>query len=109
MVYCEYGRYPLEIIVKMQMIKYWCKLLSGKNTKIPCIMYKLLYYMYKKDIYKSKWISKIENIVQETGLNYAWLNNEVGNINNFCKTVNTRLQCQCIQNWNADVLIVQNV
>ena len=103
MVYGEYGRYPLEIMVKMRMIKYWCKLLSGKNTKISCIMYKLLYYMYKKDIYKSKWISKIENSVQEAGLNYAWLNNEVGNINHFCKTVNTRLQCQFIKNWNADV------
>ena len=36
-------------------------------------MYKLLYYLYQKDIYKSKWILKKEKIIQEAGLNYIWL------------------------------------
>ena len=65
MVYGEFGRYPLEIMIKIRMVKYWCKLLNGKNTKISCIMYKLLYYLYKKYIYKNKWILKIEKIIQE--------------------------------------------
>ena len=33
MVYGEFGRYPLEILVKIRMVKFWFKLLSGKNTK----------------------------------------------------------------------------
>ena len=41
MVYGEFGRYPLEILVKIRMVKFWFKLLSGKNTKIACTMYKL--------------------------------------------------------------------
>ena len=42
-------------------------------------MYKHMYYMYKKDIYIyiNKWISKIENIIQDVGLNYVWLNKDV--------------------------------
>ena len=47
MVYGEFGRYPLEILVKTRMVKFWFKLLSGKNTKIACTMYKLLYYFLK--------------------------------------------------------------
>ena len=47
---------------------------------------------------------KIENIIQEVGLNYAWLNNDVRNIHTFCKMVTTRLQCQFVQNWNGDFL-----
>ena len=46
MIYGEFGRYPLEIMIKIRMEKYWCKLLIEKNTKISCIMYKLLYYLY---------------------------------------------------------------
>ena len=62
-----------------------------------------MYYLYKKDIYENKWILKIENIIQEFGLNYVWLNNDVRNIDTFCKIVITRLQCQFVQNWNEDV------
>ena len=101
MVYGEFGRYPLEVMIKTRMIKFWCKLLSGKNTKISCIMYKLMHYMYKKDIYKNKWISKTKNSIQDMGLN--WLNNDVQNIEAFCKSVTTRLQCQFVQNWNNDI------
>ena len=33
MVCGEFGRYPLEIMVKIRMVKFWCKLLTGQNTK----------------------------------------------------------------------------
>ena len=33
MVYGEFGRYPLEIMIKIRMVKYWCKLLNGKIQK----------------------------------------------------------------------------
>ena len=103
MVYGEFGRYPLEILVKIRMVKFWCKLLSGKNTKIDCTMDKLLYYLFKEDIYKSKWILKIQNILQEVGLNYIWLDNDVQNIDHLCNTINTRLQSQFVQNWNQKI------
>ena len=34
MVYGEFGWYPLEIQVKVRMIKFWLKLLNGENTKM---------------------------------------------------------------------------
>ena len=33
MVYDEFGRYPLEVMIKTRMIKFWCKLLSGNKYK----------------------------------------------------------------------------
>ena len=44
----------------------------------------------------------MENIIQEVGFYYVWLNNDVRNIDTFCKMVTTRLQCQFVQNWNED-------
>ena len=47
MVYGEFGRYPLEMLVKVRMVKYWCKLVRGKYSKISNRLYKLLYYLHK--------------------------------------------------------------
>lgn len=42
-VYGEFGKFPLEIQVKVRMIKYWSKILSGKDTKFSYKMYLVLY------------------------------------------------------------------
>jgi hypothetical protein len=44
MVYGELGRYPISIDIKVRMIKFWCKLIMGKQSKLSHICYKLLYY-----------------------------------------------------------------
>ena len=32
MVYCELGRYPIGIDIKVRMIKLWCKIIIGKQS-----------------------------------------------------------------------------
>lgn len=103
MVYGEFGRFPIEISAKVRMIKYWSKLLTGKDSKISIKMYNLLLYLHKRNIFSSKWILCIESILQGVGLNYIWLDNDVPNVEWLCKEVKDRLQCQFVQNWNADV------
>jgi hypothetical protein len=34
MVYDELGRYPISIDIKVRMIKFWCKLIIGKQVSI---------------------------------------------------------------------------
>ena len=109
MVNGEFGRYPLEILVKVRMVKYWCKLVRGKYSKISNRLYKLLYYLHKNNIYLSKWTSAIESILQNVGLNFVWLyNNDILDINWVCREVRLRLECQFVQKWKSDVLIVRN-
>ena len=67
MIYGEFGRFPLEIQVKTRMIKFWAKILTGKNTKISYKMYELLLYLHNKDIYSCKWILCIQKILQDVG------------------------------------------
>jgi len=31
MVYDELGRYPISVIMKVRMVKFWCRILNGKN------------------------------------------------------------------------------
>ena len=103
MVYGEFGRYPMEIQVKVRMIKFWSKLLTGKNSKISCKMYLLLLHLHRNNIYSCKWILYIEKILQDVGLKYIWLSNNVTNINWPCIEVQNRLRMQYVQKWNSDI------
>ena len=47
MLFGEFGRYPLEIQVRVRMIKFWSKLLNGKNTKITYKFYMLIIFAQK--------------------------------------------------------------
>ena len=73
MVYGELGRYPISIDIKVRMIKFWCKLIMGKQSKLSHICYKLLYNNnFLKDGF-SLWIKNIQDILNKSGLSYIWL------------------------------------
>ena len=104
MIYGEFGRYPLEIMIEIRMVKYWCKLLIGiKIQKYRAFCTNYCTICITRVYIKSEWIQKIEKIIQEAGLNYIWLNNGVQNLDHFCETIKTKLQCQFVQNWNQGV------
>ena len=80
------------------MIKFWAKILTGKNTKISHKIYKLLLYLHNNNIYSFKWISCIQKTLQDVGLNYIWISNNIENINWLCREVKSRLEMQFVQN-----------
>ena len=43
MIYGELGRYSLEIDIKLRIINYWTKLLSGKQEKTSCNSIQVLF------------------------------------------------------------------
>lgn len=103
MIYGEFGRFPIEISAKVRMIRYWSNLISGKMDKISYKMYKMLLYLHRNNLHSSRWISCIESILQNVGLNYIWIDNYVNNVDWLCKQVKERLECQFIQNWQTNV------
>jgi hypothetical protein len=46
MIYNELGWFPIEIEIKLKMISYWVRLLTGKETKISYLSYKSLYDIF---------------------------------------------------------------
>ena len=42
MLFGEFGRYPLEIVIKSRMVGFWNRITSGKQTKLSYICYKNL-------------------------------------------------------------------
>jgi hypothetical protein len=70
MVYGEYGRYPLEIKIKLRVLHFWIKLLQYED-KSCSNMYQLLYSMYQSRAINSKWIIYVKSLLDDTGLSYV--------------------------------------
>jgi hypothetical protein len=73
MVYGKLGRYPISIDIKVRMIKFWCKLIMGKQSKLSHICYKLLYNNNLLRHGFSFWIKNIQDILNKSSLSYIWL------------------------------------
>ncbi len=51
MIYGELGVLPLNNIICSRVLNYWGRLLSGKDSKFSCIMYKLMYELDSKNLF----------------------------------------------------------
>jgi hypothetical protein len=43
MIYGELGRYPMDIDIKVRIISYWARLLTGKQSNLSFYIYKCMY------------------------------------------------------------------
>ena len=69
MVYGELGRYPISVIMKVRMIRFWhIELLNGKEFKQYYLLYKLMYINFINYGYENKWLSFIQNILNNCGM-----------------------------------------
>ena len=72
-IYGEFGRYPLDIDIKLRNILYWSKLITGKDIKLSIISYRFLYLSQNNNCQFS-WLNYVESILNECCLSYVWLN-----------------------------------
>jgi len=43
MMYGELGRYFMDIEIKVRIISYWARLLTGKQSKLSFLIFKCMY------------------------------------------------------------------
>lgn len=76
MLYGELGRYPISIFTKSRMIGFWQRIINGKTDKISYKLYKILLTMHQRDLFHSKWLLSIKNILHDCDKGLCWLNQE---------------------------------
>ena len=108
MLYGETGKMCLDTIVMDRMINFWCRILSGNQQKLVYKIYQLLFTLHEDPInnFKSKWITKIKSILDNSGYSMYWLdqtNINKGNVNVIKLNVIQRLQDMTKQNWVNEV------
>ena len=106
MMYGETGQFPLEIQAKSRMLSFWFKLISvNYSSKFSSIMYKFLYDLYRKDQYKSTFLTAVHETLNNIGLSGIWTNQfNLPYTEKYFKAKITRtLKDQYIQEWFSNL------
>ena len=102
-IYGEMGRKPMVMLAKLRMINFWSKIISGKSAKLSSILYKILYHLDSIDRYTSNWLRCVRETLQNCGLNFIWLNQNVASRNALGSLVKNILGDQFEQNWSEKI------
>ena len=103
LLYGELGRYPVLISVKLRMIAFWFRLLTGKQSKLSLLVYNLLLNDMNNHVYDQKWILFVKSFLDDAGYTHIWISQCDGIT---CASVlkqyiNARLTDQYLHSWYA--------
>ena len=76
MLYGELGRYPINILCKSRMVGFWQPIINGKHDKIAYKFYKSLLEMHQRDLFHSKWLLGVKDILISSGNDIFWNSQE---------------------------------
>ena len=102
MIYGETGRFPLEVMVKIRMIKYWSRIVLGKKGKLSYISYNICKNHFFNHGLETDWISFLNKIL--TSINYVnWNYIEEHIAKHEVKMIGKDIKDSYVQSWNESV------
>ena len=78
-IYGELGRYPLNLKLKCNLVKYWSRILMGDTRKLNYNVYKILFNLHNNGRYESPWLLAVKNTLLNCNMQNVW-ENQSGNI-----------------------------
>ena len=104
MVYGELGAVPLNVDIKLLMLKYWARLCLGDKHNISNTISSLLYTIDEKYWIKSEWIQTVKTTLNNCGFSGFLVNQTLlCSIEAFEQSVKLRLKDQFIQKWQESI------
>jgi len=101
MIYGDLGRYPVFITSAIRFVKYWLRLISMPEERLPRKAYLMSRSMI--DTGKKTWAFHLKSLLCEHGLGEAWQQQGVGSVGSFLTTLRQRLLDRFQQDWNQSV------
>ena len=68
------------------------------------MLYRTLLCLDQSDMYSDPWITNIKSILQNVGMNYVWLNQDVLSVDWLKNSVKHKLCDQYLQIWSDQVM-----
>ena len=100
-IYGELGRTSCITKRYILIIKYWFKILLSEDVKYIKLVYNMMLEDLELNPNKTNWASLLRHLLFSMGFNEVWIQQGVGNINNFISVFKQRLTDNFIQNWQA--------
>ena len=82
-IYGEFGRTSLVVERHLRIIKYWLKICMSNENKYIKHVYNLLRADVQANPNQVNWTSLVRDLLCNLGMQYAWLEQSVGNVNIF--------------------------
>ena len=102
MIYGETGRFPLEVIVKTRMIKYWSRIVLGKKDKLSFISYNICKNHFFNLGLETDWISCINKIL--TSINYVnWNYIETDIAEHEVNMIGRNIKAKYVESWTESI------
>ena len=98
----ETGILDIEVDIYTRMVTFWNKVRHGHETKISNKVYRILKFLYDKNIYKSHWCSQIHDILNNTGLSFLWNHDGIAG-SRLKMIIKQRLSDAFRQNWSSSI------
>ena len=97
----ECGRYPMYITYYTKCIKYWCKLICMDNDRLPKGAYNMLLKLDENG--RVNWVTNVKNLLYKYGFGFAFISQEIGDINIFVLNFKQRLIDCSKQDWHSEL------
>ena len=101
-VYGESGHFPLYLHVYSRMVKFWHKLMLDGEYKMSSSMLKTLHECFQFNVYKSEWLTKIKQILDDYGLSFVWNFPQSVSTKWLDRILNLRMKDVYIQTWSQE-------
>lgn len=79
-ILCELGELPPTVMLQYNVIKFWCKLLTGSNTKLSYKMYECVRELAERDDVEPfnciHWAKEVKQILGMCGMMELWHNTD---------------------------------
>ena len=103
MVYGEVGKLPPQVTIDKRLIFFWLRLLNREGSSLAHIVYISANNMFVRDVYKAKWLCRVNNIGDNCGLSYLWMNQSMMDTNQVKQLIHTRIKEVALHNWYTDM------
>ena len=95
----ECGRKPLYVLYLTRCIKYWLRLVQDLTAdRYPKCCYNLLYSMQNSGY--NTWAKSVKTVLYLYGFGHVWLNQSVGNADEFLLVFKQRISDISSQEWS---------
>ena len=72
-IYRELGRFPINIMIKTNIIAYWGRIATNQNqNKQPSLLYNVLYQNHETNTFHSECIGTVEKVLNDCGMSDVW-------------------------------------
>ena len=89
----------------MRIENFWCSLLTGKQIKLSCTLYRLIKLMHDDadNAFNCRWIQNVKSILDRSGFGECWDKQEMLDVTWLKRTLDLRLKDIYMQVSHSDV------